>query len=370
MARLLQIREPSSDPSDSSDTENEGQEDSSNQSVASTTPPTSTGTAHGNEDEPIKSESSRRRSGRARASVVYDESELAGTAKFGRRGDRRLVSEPATRNVSGATLVNDMEDSDGSMDGPTKQILQENVKALNKDLDEALNLDWEVLKKRPVANGESSQINRRKSVRVQFSLAASNVKEAASTLGKRGRDAYENAKESVREALPHRHTEEATKSPPKKSNSLFPNLKRPLSEKEKLQEKARAALEEQWRRDPRNKTKLEEGLYVGTRRDFNPTQHGEGKGKSRKSLMEDDFSELDDCWLPLPMGRGRRLFEEGRDFKLPFDILNPLPNDEAPKDWRRLDKSKHSEVLDFLISLLTLFPCRSVHRRCFSTLAR
>ena len=35
---------------------------------------------------------------------------------------------------------------------------------------------------------------------------------------------------------------------------------------------------------------------------------------------------------------------QGRDFKLPFSILNPLTRDQSPRDWKNLTKSKLQQI--------------------------
>lgn len=45
--------------------------------------------------------------------------------------------------------------------------------------------------------------------------------------------------------------------------------------------------------------------------------------------------------LPAPMFLGLRMLIEGRDFKLPYDLCNPLPPGQPkPDEWRKMTKSK------------------------------
>lgn len=45
--------------------------------------------------------------------------------------------------------------------------------------------------------------------------------------------------------------------------------------------------------------------------------------------------------LPLPMYNGLRLLIKGRDYKLPFDVCNPLPPGQPkPDEWRKMTKSR------------------------------
>lgn len=44
--------------------------------------------------------------------------------------------------------------------------------------------------------------------------------------------------------------------------------------------------------------------------------------------------------LPLPMYAGERLLNQGRDFKLPFDIFSPLPAGQPkPDEWKKVNKN-------------------------------
>ncbi len=77
---------------------------------------------------------------------------------------------------------------------------------------------------------------------------------------------------------------------------------------------------------------LSEGLYVGQ----HYTETGDlGMGES--GAMNENNT------LPLPMFAGRELlslpYEEGRNFKLPFDVFSPLPREVIPEHWENMSMS-------------------------------
>lgn len=58
--------------------------------------------------------------------------------------------------------------------------------------------------------------------------------------------------------------------------------------------------------------------------------------------------------LPLPMFAGLRTLINGRDFKLPFDVCNPLPPGQPkPDEWRKMTKSKWELTLWRAFDILT-----------------
>lgn len=50
--------------------------------------------------------------------------------------------------------------------------------------------------------------------------------------------------------------------------------------------------------------------------------------------------------LPAPIYLGLRMLIEGRDFKLPFDVCNPLPPGQPkPDEWRKMTRSKSTKMV-------------------------
>jgi hypothetical protein len=269
----------------------------------------------------------RRKSVRSRNVVpTYNDKYLSGHAVHTRKsyrveGDKWSEAlkdmDSLKRTVSGVTLVNDDADS------PSKQLLAENNKAF--DTEEAANGD---------ATPKSNIITRRKSVRATVTNAMNTVASASTVLGKRTRDAFETTKgRMTRSTAPKPVKPEPRKSPAKKR--MFPNLSlsdaEQSSEEEEDSDEESDEDEELVEKRPR-KFWMSQGLYVGQTR-----EDSRNKGKGRKSEI---IQGPERTFLPLPMYTGARLLEAGRDFKLPYEILNPLPKTEHPKDWKNITKSK------------------------------
>ncbi|KLJ07855.1 histone-lysine N-methyltransferase ASH1L [Blastomyces silverae] len=81
---------------------------------------------------------------------------------------------------------------------------------------------------------------------------------------------------------------------------------------------------------------LSHGLYAGQDRYFDPRLTEE---KNRVKFAKKNAEERTKVF-PLPMFAGERLIEDGRDFKLPFDIFSPLPPGQPkPDEWRKTNKN-------------------------------
>lgn len=87
---------------------------------------------------------------------------------------------------------------------------------------------------------------------------------------------------------------------------------------------------------------LRQGLYVGQDPDFDP-RLTESKNKKKKQQMASPPSDAKkvNSLLPPPMFAGQRLLDQGRNFKLPYDVCSPLPPGQPkPDDWKKTSKSK------------------------------
>lgn len=87
---------------------------------------------------------------------------------------------------------------------------------------------------------------------------------------------------------------------------------------------------------------LAKGLYAGQ---DTPADYTTGLSTTDKKklaqLPELKSSGKVNKVLPLPMFGGLRLLINGRDFKLPYDVCNPLPPGQPkPDEWRKMTKSK------------------------------
>jgi len=91
---------------------------------------------------------------------------------------------------------------------------------------------------------------------------------------------------------------------------------------------------------PKTKQWLKQGLYVGQDRLFDPRLSESRNRARRKSRAEKESTAL-----PLPIFAGEKMLEGDpcrnyRDFKLPFDVYNPLPRKVKVDGWVKLNKSE------------------------------
>ncbi|KAF7510634.1 hypothetical protein GJ744_006246 [Endocarpon pusillum] len=86
----------------------------------------------------------------------------------------------------------------------------------------------------------------------------------------------------------------------------------------------------------REKGWLSSGLYAGQTRDFDGAP-----SESKNKRKHDDMAPVrENRTLPLPMFAGERLMQQGRDFKLPYDVFSPLPPGQPrPDEWRKTNKN-------------------------------
>jgi AWS domain len=281
-------------------------------SSTSLTPATSLADNASEADAP--KDGNRRRSVRERTSIAtYNDKVNAGTAVHTRR-DFLKNTAASSRNVSSATLVGD------NVDAPSRQLLEEGVQA--RDLVRIVQG-----KGKSKAKASPTKSLRRKSAPVlpTSSRTATVVSSSSAVLGKRVRNVVGTAKKTVRAMIPR---------PRKNIRKLARVVDETSDEESEESEESDEESDEEYF-DPMPPYIVEQGLYYGTTRHKDPLLK-----KSKDDPAEFDFSARDGTLFPFPMGVGRILLEQGRDFKLPFSILNPLPDDQAPKDWHRLNKNR------------------------------
>lgn len=119
---------------------------------------------------------------------------------------------------------------------------------------------------------------------------------------------------------------------------------------------------------------LNKGLYAGQ---DTPSDWATGLNTADKKklaqLPELTRPEKPNSALPFPIFNGLRLLLNGRDFKLPFDVCNPLPPGQPkPDEWRKMTKSKWACIPFYSKQneILTCFIYRSVRRGCWDVLAQ
>ena len=297
----------------------------------SLTPPTSnTDAASFSEDATAKIGNIGRSSDRprrVRSSIgSYNESVLSGTDK---RRPRRKTPDGFNRTVSGETLVEGKAEAQD-------QLLQESVQALDGG--------WELgampsdgLK---VSVKEESGSGRRKSTRLELvGKTTTMVEKTSSVLGKRGLETVDAGMTKLKDSKGGR------RSSLRAREAEVPSLEGAVIKKARfsdtvVEDQASLPCPADLKR-PRRPTKrwLSQGLYVGQERDFDPRLN-EAKNQLKKKRQ---FKDGQRTFLPLPMFAGERTLENGRHFRLPFDVFSPLPPGQPkPDEWRKTQKSKSS----------------------------
>ncbi|KAL8794777.1 MAG: hypothetical protein Q9195_002731 [Heterodermia aff. obscurata] len=293
----------------------------------SLTPPTSnTDAASLSEDATAKSGSIGRSSDRprrVRSSIgSYNESVLSGTDK---RRPRRMTSDGFNRIVSGETLVEGKAEAQD-------QLIKESVQVLNEG--------WE-LSAMPsdsleVSVKEESGSGRRRSTRLELvGKTATMVEKTSIVLGKRGLETVDAGITKLKGLKGGKSSSLRTRE------AEVPSFEGPVTKKARFSDtvveaKASQPSSAELKR-PRRPTKrwLSQGLYVGQERDFDPKLN-EAKNQSKRKRQSKDRQR---SFLPLPMFAGERTLENGRHFRLPFDVYSPLPPGQPkPDEWRKTHK--------------------------------
>ncbi|OAX84099.1 hypothetical protein ACJ72_01535 [Emergomyces africanus] len=176
---------------------------------------------------------------------------------------------------------------------------------------------------------------------------------ASTVLGKRSREAMLKGKDRLKvinrraSLRPRNAVREATSHPTTSTSTADgPALKKRRVSKGDaidLEKSSAAAVKDGGAQTPKSKPApykrkkwLSHGLYAGQDRYFDPRLTEE---KNRIKFEKKNAEERKKVF-PLPMFAGKRLIEDGRDFKLPFDIFSPLPPGQPkPDEWRKTNKN-------------------------------
>lgn len=343
----------------------------------------------------------RARSARAAAQApVYNLAKLAGTHIHGkRRANGDSVREKRRRTISGDTLVADSGvDTNLSLDS----IVQRGV--------DALDINWSLsapnspstardgnAQTKSAANTKKQKakavLEKRISTRASGAAAAEAFITKAASVGKRGRKMLENTRipRELRrlqdtnefmgvEAKPVLHTIWSNGKyidPNELDVDGEPLRKKVKKERASTRSEAEAEAEASKEETPtvapkqkRVKKWLDKGLYAGQPA---PLDYTKGMSATEKKKLA-QLPELTPTGkvnktFPLPMFAGLRLLINGRDFKLPFDVCNPLPPGQPkPDEWRKMTKSKTQLYPGIEICGLTFSP-RSICWRRWDILA-
>ncbi|KAI9700889.1 MAG: hypothetical protein M1820_006650 [Bogoriella megaspora] len=239
--------------------------------------------------------------------------------------------QTGSRTVSESTLVESV--------GTSKTNLVENGI-------QSLDLEWTVdampgdaLKK--LATTKTTKKTRGTRLNEAAKSAANAVASAASVLGKRGRDALESGKDTIEKLA----TTTRSSRRPKITSTPSDEVLEPASKRTKLDESSKYRDPAPWEFDDRNKQRkvkrhLNKGLYAGQNRYFD-ARFSEAKNKKRGASKVGAAPVPENKTMPLPMFSGERLLENGRDFKLPFFVCNPLMTGPPKADeWKKIKKNR------------------------------
>lgn len=308
--------------------------------------------------EPTPSQSPpSRRPRRARASEpVYNLSRLSGTANHGKiraKGDH--VAKDRRRTISGDTLVGSIEVAG---DGSSKP----QDKTFKADID-ALDLQWSPAGSNtprtrrqarcsPRPHRTSSRLGRVSSITASLSdmteTGCQTVNKGATKLSRELRRLQDTNEFSKVDDRPVLHTvwsngkyvdPNAPPDPPVKKSDLAQEPEEEEEEKQSDEEDKEPIANTKQRRI---KKYMDKGLYAG--QDM-PLDVFKGLTAAEKKKLA-NLPELTATYrvnklMPPPIYTGLRLLIAGRDFKLPFNVCNPMPPGQPkPDEWKKMTKNR------------------------------
>ena len=259
--------------------------------------------------------------------INYNENVLAGARKT---PVRRKAVPSSAKNSSEETLV-------PSISKEARQLVEDSIQVLN--------LDWSV---DTITGDDLKQSLTTKKSRARLPIgqgllanASGAVQKTASVLGKRSRGAIETGLEKM-QGLGKRRSLRPRAQPSKESEEPAPSSQKGLriaKASSKEESGAETSTTRKAIAKPITKTWLAQGLYVGQDPDFDPRLTN-AKNQQKKADASVDAPKPRRI-LPMPMFAGKRLIENGRHFRLPFDIFNPLPPGQPkPEEWKKTQKSE------------------------------
>ncbi|KAL1900794.1 hypothetical protein Cpir12675_000808 [Ceratocystis pirilliformis] len=234
---------------------------------------------------------------------------------------RAVISEPLPRNPT-ANLV--------SL-APKTGVLSRELKRL-RDTDEFAHIDSKPVLHTVWSNGKIMTLPSRSSGRNAKVAAAS----ASSAVPSYGQISSKAASPADAASLSSCHSSSTTR------------LRKDATPTDDRSEKERTQDVEQLPPVPKKKPVkhyMEHGLYAGQRFTVNDIMRSLTAEERREVARHDEFvpksSDRDNKLLPSPIFNGLRLLLKGRDFKLPYDVFNPLPPGQSkPGDWRKMAKNR------------------------------
>ncbi|KAJ4026963.1 hypothetical protein NW752_001922 [Fusarium irregulare] len=300
------------------------------------------------------------RSRRSRVSApVYNLVQLSGTAGHGKRrakGDIVADRRRRRRTVSGPVFPNDTSATSSSAQGATPETIRSGIDALGI-AQSASKLDSPRTRRQRIL--EDDLPSRRPSTRRSSAIVPAVVTPVSkkSKVTKRSRKSVDKAETPMsRELRRLQDTKEFSHIDEKPviqsvwSNGKFVDPKAPALQSKKKPEPEPATKEPKEAepepisrpRKRRVKKFLDKGLYAGQDA---PIDISKGltvtEKKSLAQLPELIPSGRVNKTMPMPMFNGLRLLIEGRDFKLPYQVCNPLPPGQPkPDEWKKMTKNR------------------------------
>ena len=304
--------------------------------ASSSTPPTSVNDA-GSVDSAAaaKNVDSSEKNTRARRShlstVNYNENALAGTSRT-----------PIRRKELKTPIKKDSEEAVGpSVTREVQQLMEDSIQVLN--------LDWSVdampgdnMFALGTAKRQKSRLGLDKDI---ITNATNSIQRTASVLGKRSRDAMDAGLNKLQDLGRRKSLRPRVLAVQEASQAIetAPSKKVKTSTEAKQDDKSTSTSARKPVAKPRVKRWLSQGLYVGQDPDFDPRlTNARNQLKKANSTKEPPRQRK---YMPMPMFAGKRVLENGRDFRLPFDVFSPLPPGQPkPEEWRKTQKSKSTAV--------------------------
>ncbi|KAH8648372.1 hypothetical protein BX600DRAFT_442663 [Xylariales sp. PMI_506] len=282
---------------------------------------------------------------------VYNLSQLSGTAGHGKRRSKGDVILNRRRRTS----VSGDDDREKSLAGAADNLVRDGI--------DALDMKWsiEALESPKHKNIKKAQsISEQRRATRSSGLPAVKIAKKISTLGKRSRDVFEQGLSKMsRELKRLQDTNEYAGIDLKpvlyttwaKGKFVDPHAVEPARKKVKVAVSPKRAVPERPEaaapeaptpRKRRIKRWMDHGLYSGQDAPADVSRHL--TSNERKALTE--MPELQpiakvNSVLPMPIFNGLRTLINGRDFKLPFDVCNPLPPGQPkPESFRMMTRNR------------------------------
>ncbi|KJZ75637.1 hypothetical protein HIM_05100 [Hirsutella minnesotensis 3608] len=302
-------------------------------------------------DEPTPPTPSRRARRPRASSPVYNLSKLSGTDGHGKRRSKGdAVAERRRRTISGDTLVGSIE------------VAADSPSSTSAKRDRSLPIAADAL--RSVSSSALHTPRTRRSTRQGLDMQAPSTVSALgarlSSLGKRGRGAADKSMSAMSRELrrlqdtneysgiddrPVIHTVwsngkyvDPTEPPPppaRKKTKVEP----PVAPEPVKEEEPEPVINVRHRRV---KKFLDKGLYAGQDAPADPTKGLTATEKKKLSqLPEFAPNTRVNKFMPFPLYTGLRMIIAGRDFKLPYNVCNPLPPGQPkPDEWKKMTKNR------------------------------